>query len=125
MSDGSRSGALLYALVVLGIYLAYLVLGPFLVALTWAVIFAMLFHGMHVWLARKMTPGRAALVTTLVIAALIVAPAGLLISSVVREAPQVTDYLKETSRSAPAQFQRIWDGLVSRSVSLPRIQPRW
>jgi predicted PurR-regulated permease PerM len=45
------------------------VLGPFLAALTWAVIFAILFQRMHVALSRRMGPGRAALVTTLVVLA--------------------------------------------------------
>ena len=101
-------------------YLAYRILDPFLVALTWAAIFAILFHGMQVWLASKIRPGRAALVTTLFVAALIVAPAGLLISTLAHEAPQVTDYLKQTSRTAPRQIQQIWDAVRARSpVALP------
>ena len=34
-----------YVLVLVAIYLRYLVLGPFLVPLAWAAVFAMLFHG--------------------------------------------------------------------------------
>ena len=33
-----------YVLVLVAIYLSYLVLGPFLVPLAWAAVFAMLFH---------------------------------------------------------------------------------
>ena len=120
MRRKSLGRPVLYALILVGIYLAYRILGPFLGALTWAAVFAVLFHGMQVWLARKMTPGRAALVSTLVTAALIVVPAGLLISAVAREMPQVTDHLKQTSQDAPRQFQRIWDVLRARSpVALP------
>jgi predicted PurR-regulated permease PerM len=87
MADGRRKSLgrpVLYALILVGLYLAYRILGPFLVALTWAAIFAMLCHGMQAWLTRKMSPNRAALVTTLVVAALIVAPVGLLISTLAR-----------------------------------------
>ena len=44
----------LYALVLLGLYLSYLVLSPFLVALTWAVMFAILFRRMQVVLTSQM-----------------------------------------------------------------------
>jgi predicted PurR-regulated permease PerM len=110
----------LYVLILVGLYLGYLILGPFLAALTWAAIFAMLFHGVQAWLTRRMSPNRAALVTTLVVAALIVAPAVLLISTLARELPQVTDQLKQTSQSAPQEVQRIWDVVRARSpVALP------
>jgi predicted PurR-regulated permease PerM len=110
----------LYALILIGVYLAYRILGPFLAALTWAAIFAMLFHGVQAWLTRKMSPNRAALVTTLVVAALIVAPVGLLISTLAREVPQVADHLKQTSQGAPQRVQRIWDAVRAHSpVALP------
>jgi predicted PurR-regulated permease PerM len=111
---------ILYALILVGIYLAYRILGPFLVAFTWAAIFAILFHRMQVWLVAKMTPNHAAVVTTLVVAALIVAPAGLLIRTVAREVPQVTDHMKQASQGAPQRVQRIWDAVRAHSpVALP------
>jgi predicted PurR-regulated permease PerM len=110
----------LYALILLGTYLAYLILRPFLAALTWAVIFAILFRGMQAALTPRTGPGRAALVTTLVVAVVIVVPAATLISVLAREVPQITDYLKETSRSAPSQIQRVWDAVRPHSpVALP------
>jgi predicted PurR-regulated permease PerM len=105
----------LYALVVAGVYLTYLILSPFLVALTWAVLFAILFHGMQVALASKIGPSRAALVTTLVVGILIVAPTVLLLSALAREVPQVTEYLKQESQTAPHEIQRIWDAARARS----------
>ena len=106
---------LLYALVLLGLYLGYRILGPFITALTWAAIFAILFQRMQAWLVTKMRPNRAALVATLVIAALIIAPAVLLISTLARQVPHATDYVKQTSQSAPRQVQRVWDFLKARS----------
>ena len=43
----------LYALTFLGVYLSYLVLSPFFVALAWAVMFAILFRGLHAALAPR------------------------------------------------------------------------
>ena len=55
-----------YVLVLVAIYLSYLVLGPFLVPLAWAAVFAMLFHGPQVRLAARVGRSRAALLLTLV-----------------------------------------------------------
>jgi predicted PurR-regulated permease PerM len=110
----------LYALILLGSYLAYLVLRPFIAALTWAVIFAILFRGMQTALTPKTGASRAAVITTLFVAVVILAPALTLISALARELPQIADYLKETSRSAPVQIQRIWDAVRPHSpVALP------
>src|SRR5262245_66639842 len=49
----------LYAFVFLGVYLSYRVLSPFFVALTWAVLLAILFRGMQTALARRTEIGRA------------------------------------------------------------------
>jgi predicted PurR-regulated permease PerM len=105
----------LYALILLGVYLTYLVLRPFLVPLVWAAMFAILFQGMHVALSRRIGQSPAAIVTTLIVGIVIVAPAVVLISALAREVPQLTDYLKQASQSAPRQIQRIWDAARARS----------
>src|SRR4029453_4100015 len=110
----------LYALILGGVYLTYLFLSPFLVALTWAIMFAILFRGMQVALSTRIGAKRAALVTTLVVGLAIVAPAVTLIAVFAREAPQVTDYVKQTSRHAPQRSQRFWGAARARSpVALP------
>jgi predicted PurR-regulated permease PerM len=110
----------LYALILVAAYLAYRVLSPFLVTLTWAVIFAILFHRLQAALARKMGASGAAIITTLVVALVIVAPAVILISELAREGPQVTDHLKQASRGAPRQIQKMWDAVRARSpVPIP------
>src|SRR5215470_19640010 len=107
--DTSRQRPALYALVVAGLYLSYLVLGPFLVALIWAVILAILFHGMQVRQAQRLGPSGAALLTTLLANVLIVAPALALLGALVHEAPQIAGFLKQASRSVPAEIHRMWD----------------
>jgi len=107
----------LYALILVGLYLTYLVLRPFVTALAWAVIFAILFHGMQAALVRRMSPNRAAGVTTFVVAIAILLPAVLVIASVAREAPQLADQFKQSSRTAPDRIQRVWDAVRKKSPS--------
>ena len=114
---------ILYAFVFLGVYLSYRVLSPFFVALTWAVLLAILFRGMQLALARRMGPNSAALITTLVVGVLIVGPAGVLISALVQEVPEAIESLQRASQSAPRQIQRVWDEIRRRSpVALPEDQ---
>jgi len=118
MADvGSKSlgRPVLYALILLGAYLSYQILSPFIVALAWAVLFAILFRGMQAALARRTGPNTAALITTLVVGIVIVAPAVLLISALAQEAPQAIDSLKQASQNAPRQIQGIWDEIRERS----------
>jgi len=114
---GSKSlgRPVLYALIFLGVYLSYQILSPFLVALTWAVIFAVLFYRMHAALAPRTGRNGAALITTLVVAIVIVAPAAGLISALAQEAPQAIDSLKQASQNAPRQIEEIWDAVRARS----------
>jgi len=110
----------LYALVLLAVYLTYLVLRPFFAALTWAVLFAILFRKMQVALSGRIGASRAALVTTAVVGLAIVVPAAVLIATVAREAPHAADQLTQASQSAPQRIQRIWDTVRARSpVELP------
>src|SRR5262245_3390938 len=106
----------LYALILVGLYLTYLVLSPFLAALTWAVIFGILFHDMQAALARRIGPNPAAAVTTAVVAVAIVLPVALLASAVAREAPQLTAYVKQSSQSAPDRIQKTWDAVRAKNL---------
>jgi predicted PurR-regulated permease PerM len=110
----------LYAFVFLAVYLSYRVLSPFFVALTWAVLLAILFNRVQDALARRIGSTGAALITTLLVGVLIVAPATVLISALAREAPQAIASLEQASQSAPRQIQRLWDEVRERSpVALP------
>jgi predicted PurR-regulated permease PerM len=104
-----------YALTLVALYLSYLVLGPFLVALTWAALFAILFRRMQTGLAARMGPNGAATVSTLGILLMIVAPAALLLSALAREAPQIGEYFTQASREAPHHIHRMWAAARARS----------
>jgi predicted PurR-regulated permease PerM len=109
-----------YVLVLVAGYLSYLILGPFLVPLAWAAVLAMTFHRLQVLLSSRIGPNRAALVTTLVAALLIVAPAVMLVTVLAREVPQVADYLQQQSLSAPDRLGRMWTAARTRSpIAMP------
>jgi predicted PurR-regulated permease PerM len=114
------SQLLFYALVLLTAYLTFLVLSPFLASLAWAAVLGMMFHRVHLQLAATMGPNRAALLTTLMAAVLIVGPAVLLVSVLAREVPPLIDYLQQASLTAPDQIERIWEIARRRSpMALP------
>ena len=123
MTDTSKEALqrpLFYLLVLLAGYLSLRILGPFFQPLGWAVILAIVFHGFQERLASRIGPGRAAIVITVMAGLVIVAPAVLLVSTLLQEAPQVTSYLQQTSRTAPRQIERIWEVARAQSpVALP------
>ena len=109
-----------YALVLVALYATYLVLGPFLVPLAWAAVFAMLFHGLQVQMAAKIGRNRAALTVTLLTALLIVVPAVMLLSVLAHEAAQLADRLQHSSLITPHGIERVWEAARARSpVALP------
>jgi predicted PurR-regulated permease PerM len=109
-----------YVLVLVAVYLSSLVLGPFLVPLAWAAVFAMLFHNMQVRLAARTGRNRAALVLTLLTAVLIVVPGVTFVAVLAREAAQLADYLQQSSVMAPQQIERVWEVVRAKSpIALP------
>ncbi len=64
MTDAAKPSLqrpLFYALLLLLLFLTYLVLRPFLAALAWAVIFAVLLHGVQTKMSTRFGPSGAAL----------------------------------------------------------------
>ena len=104
-----------YVLLMVAIYLTYLVLGPFLVPLAWAAVFAMLFHNAQVRIAARIGRNRAALVLTLLTGLLIVLPAVTLLAALAHEATQVADYLQQSPLITPHRIERLWDAARARS----------
>ena len=104
MTDAAKPSLqrpLFYAILLLLLFLTYLVLQPFLAALAWAVIFAVLLHGVQTKMATRFGPSGAALLTTLLVAVAIVAPAWFLISTLAHEVSQITDLVQRATSSAP------------------------
>jgi predicted PurR-regulated permease PerM len=104
-----------YILVLVAIYLTYQVLGPFLVPLAWAAVFAMIFHRSQVSLETRIGSNRAALLLTVLTGLLIVLPAVLLVTALAREAVQVADYVQQSSLITPYRIERIWEAIRART----------
>ena len=101
-------------------YLVYLVLYPFLVPLVWAAVFAVVLNSVYEKLLARLKPTRAAVVTTLLAAVLILGPAAFLLSILVREMPQLVDRLQRASAKAPDQVNQVWEVVRQRlPFSLP------
>lgn len=77
----------LLAITIAGLYLCYLLMVPFLPALTWALALAILFMPVHRWFEAKLNNANlAAAISTLLIGVIVVAPVTLLAGRVVTEA---------------------------------------
>jgi predicted PurR-regulated permease PerM len=111
-----RFGELLfYAVVLLVAYLAFLVIRPFFAPLAWAGIFALALNPTWRRLAPRLGPTRAALVTTLGAAVLIIGPLATVVSMLLGELPVVVAFTKELpSQATPERVQVVWDSIRER-----------
>src|SRR5262245_61231594 len=88
----------------LTVYLLYLIFQPFLSAIAWAVFLVTAFHPMHRRVL-KVFGGRetlAAVLSTLIVVALILLPTVLLVSSVAQTVGVVLSYAEDSLREAAA-----------------------
>ena len=111
-----RFGELLfYGVLLLVGYLAYLVAAPFIGPLAWAGILTLSFHPMQRRLAARIGNSRAALLTTLVAALLIVGPVATLLSMLAAEVPQLVGFAQRLpSQATPERVQMVWDNVRHR-----------
>ena len=85
-----------YGVLLLLIYLVFRIYEPFLAALGWAAILAIFFHPLYRWLCRRFSETRAAVLSTLGVTILLIAPAMLITSLFVREAVAVSRGVQHT-----------------------------
>ena len=71
--------------IVLLAYLLFLIFKPFATALVFAAVMAVVFHPLHVWLARRIPRSWAAAVSTMVVVAVIIMPAFAVATGIVHE----------------------------------------
>jgi predicted PurR-regulated permease PerM len=111
-----------YAFVLLAGYLAFRVIAPFLAPLGWAAVFGMMLNPVYRRLTPRLKPGLAALATTLLAAFIVVGPAVLLLSILVREAAAVSGYIQQSGviTDTPARVEEYWAMLRVRApLALP------
>lgn len=121
-SDRERAAQVVfYGVLLLVGYLVFRIARPFLGPLGWAGVLAVCAHPLHVRLATRLGPSRAALVTTLLVIVWLVVPAWLIGAVLVREGAQAVNALQDTVAAAPPErVVVIWDWLRAR---LPLISP--
>lgn len=110
---------LFYAILLLMGYLVMRVVWPFLAPLAWAAILATSLRPVYMKFCVRASNGHAALLTTLVAALLIIAPAAFLVAVLVRQIPVAVDYIRELSATTPEQVLRLWQTLRVQFPSLP------
>ena len=97
------------------LYLMYLVMEPFLIPLAWAGVLTIVFYPMHAKLARRWSPGRAAVVSTLVITLLLIVPMVLVTTAFVREAIDATGNIQRAfAEGRLGWIERAWLTLQQR-----------
>ena len=97
---GRLRAFVLLAITLLGLWLCYRLIAPFLPALTWALALGTFFMPAHCWVEGKLKwPNLAALVSVALIASLVVAPVLLLGDRLIEEAIKGAALLQETFRS--------------------------
>jgi predicted PurR-regulated permease PerM len=103
-------------------YLVYRIIEPFLIALLWAGVLAVVFHPLYVRFTKSMRPGRAAGLTTLVAMLVVVVPTVLIVSAFVREAIDATNVLQTTlNQGRFPRLDRMWGTLTERIPALQQI----
>jgi len=103
-------------------YLVFSVVQPFLIPLGWACVLAVLTHPLHARLVARMRPSRAAAVTTLGTAVLLIAPAVGLTIAFAREMVSIGTSMQHAFADGRiSALQRGWDGLVARLPMLADI----
>jgi len=75
-----------YGVLLLLIYLVFRIYEPFLTALGWAAILAIFFHPLHLRLSRRFSETQAAVLSTIAVTILLIAPSMFITSLFVREA---------------------------------------
>src|SRR5271169_540846 len=85
-----------YGVLLLLIYVVFRIYEPFLAALGWAAILTIFFYPMHHWLLRRFSANKAAVLSTLVVTFLLIAPAILVTTLFIREAFSVSKGVEHT-----------------------------
>jgi predicted PurR-regulated permease PerM len=112
---GEMSAALTWAGLAVIAYLLYLVVQPFLVPLGWACVLAVLVYPAHAKVAVRFGPTRAAALSTLVAALVLIIPAIAVSNAFAREMVEIAQWLQATFKGAGASgIEQQWRQLLAR-----------
>lgn len=124
-TEHERIAALIfYAFVGILAYLAYRIFRPFLVPLAWAGVLVVFCYPAHARLARRYGAGRAAVLSTLGVGVIVIAPMLLVMIAFVGEAIRAVDVMQQALATGPAPaFRRWWGSVQVELPGLDRVDP--
>jgi predicted PurR-regulated permease PerM len=109
-----------YGAVLLVGWLFFRIIEPFLVEIAWAAVLAICFQPPHTYLARRFGPTRAALLSTLIVTALLVIPGLLVASALVSEGGHaVNDIQTAFEKDGTTRARDAWEWARLRVPLLP------
>ncbi len=112
---------LFYTLILLLGYLVFRILSPFLSPLGWAGVLAVVFNPVHARIARRLGPSKAAAVSTLAVALLLILPGLALAAAFARQAAQATSQLTDAmTEERMAEVGRLWTWI--QNVTIGRVK---
>lgn len=112
-----------YGVIALIVYLGFRIFEPFFVALAWAGVLVVVSYRGYEWLARRMRPSAAALVSTLGVTVIFIAPAVLILILFLRQGAQALQSLHLVIGGGNlSYFNRIWSHLQHRFPELNSAQ---
>lgn len=119
---GQMSAAITWAGLAVIAYLLYLVVSPFLVPLAWACVLAVLIYPAHAKVAARLGPTRAAALSTLVAALVLIVPAIAVTNAFAREMVEIAQWLQASIKGAGTSgIEQQWRQLVARIPYASRI----
>ena len=111
------------ALLLLG-YVVYLIFEPFLVPLTWSAVLAIFFYPVHERLAKRLKPNYAAMMSTVGVTVLLIAPTLVVLSYTAKQAIDATARLQTAlmnpERELPAEVVAAGARAASRGMAIDR-----
>lgn len=108
---------LFVALLALLVYLVYLVFLPFLVPLAWGVVFAIMFYPLHQRVHKRIARANlAALVTTLLLTAVLIVPTLLVAGAFTAQAVQLAGRVQADWEQGRMPLSQVWQGVPVRHL---------
>ena len=104
------------------LYLVYLIVEPFLIALGWASVLAVVFYPAHERIAQRFGPGRAAVLSTLAVTLIVVVPLVVVTIAFAREAYDAVNNVQRVfAEGRFGWMARAWDSVEQRLPESMRV----
>ncbi len=123
VSRNSIATVLSYGVLAAIAYLAFRIFEPFFVSLAWAAVLVIVSYGPYEWLVRRMRPSLAALVSTLGVIVVLIAPAVLILIVFLRQGAEALQSLHLAAATGRLSFlHESWVHLQTRFPELSSVE---